>query len=231
MVRFVITIFVIVPVFCIYMLDFTIKKHFIKKMLLHQKESIEVQIPNGLQVAKHADVESFYSLNSLLSSSFLFVIAFIFLFVGGNQGLFLQYFLIGTIVFCLLDIIVYRFRKSAGFIQGTVLFNPKEKKIYAFPTIDSNNYNVYRESELVYTVEKYSIGRASEKAYVFFSKKDNRFAFKVKNLEENGFGLMLSQKNPIDMSIPFEYRFHTIISACIAIILSIVGFSLLSHTL
>ena len=120
------------------------------------------------------------------------------------------FFLIGVIVFYFIDIILFYIRRAAGYIQGAVLFDPKDKKIYVFPSIASNYYLEYHESELIYTIERYLVGRnKTDNAYVFFSNEDNYFAFKVKNLKDNNFDVMLSQQKPINMSIPFKHRFHS----------------------
>jgi len=213
----------VIALLCIYLIAYSIKNHCIKKMLQRQEESVRSQIANTLQVAKHTDIESFYTLTAMISSLFIFLIAIMELLVDGSWRLFLPCFLTGTIVFCLLDVIIFHIRKSAGVIQGAVLFDPKEKRIYAFPSITSDRYSIYQETELIYTIERYSIGKASEKAYVFFAKKENKFAFKVKSLEENNFEAMLSQKKPIEMPIPFECRFHTYTSVLIALAIFFIG--------
>lgn len=98
-----------------------------------------------------------------------------------------------------------------------------------FPSLDSDNYKEYHESELIYTTESYSSDDPSDDrywrktAYVFFTKKENDFAFKVDNLYHNDFNAILSQRDPIDMSIPFKYRFHTIINLLIAMAISLFG--------
>ena len=208
----------VIALLCIYLIAYSIKNHCIKKMLQRQEESVRSQIANTLQVAKHTDIESFYTLTAMISSLFIFLIAIMELLVDGSWRLFLPCFLTGTIVFCLLDVIIFHIRKSAGVIQGAVLFDPKEKRIYAFPSITSDRYSIYQETELIYTIERYSIGKASEKAYVFFAKKENKFAFKVGNLKDNGFEAILSQKEPANMPIPYKYQFQSLIVFLIGMI-------------
>lgn len=194
-----------------------IKKLVIKKMLLRQEESIKSRIPNMLLVAKHVDFEDSYSLMAAFSSSFIYLFALVELF--SDDGIhwvgFGVLFLVGTTFSYLIDAIVFYIRRTAGFIQGAVLFDPKEKRIYAFPSITSVYYNEYHESQLIYTTESYI---KHDTAYVFFTKKENEFAFKVDNLQYNNFEAILSQKEPADMSIPYKYQFHEIAAILIGVI-------------
>lgn len=195
-----------------------IKRYLMKQTLLKQQKLI----PGQTQFAKHiTDIEDYMS---LLCFPFLCIFCFFGLFLINYDrehawSSLLGTFLFVTFLFYALDIGVFYLRRAAGAIQGAVLFDAKEKKVYAFPSLATDYYNTYNESELVYTTERFRINKWRDKTvYVFFTKAENEFAFKVRDLEYNNFEAMLSQWEPIDMSIPFKHRFHTQIIGLIAFI-------------
>lgn len=237
-------LYVIIPygilIFNFCFTPYVIIKHIIKKRLLRQKRAIQTLIPNRLLTAEHIfDIEFPFSL-SLFFVSIPFIVGIFFHIPEDSvkeiihQMPFhiredivdwpiipLAYYMIAFILFILLHLILLYIRKALGKIQGSVLFDPKEKRIYVFPYLDSGNYKEYHESELTYTTESFWNG--GRKVYVFFTKKENDFAFKVDNLYHNDFNAILSQRDPIDMPIPFKYRFHTIINLLIAMAISLFG--------
>lgn len=203
-----------------------IKRHLMKQMLVRQQK----QIPVTTLLAKHiTDIEDSLTSLILFPCLTLFIGLFVFNYVRGNNHLredpwnsLLGIFLFVTILFYLLDIIIFYLRRATGAIQGAVLFDPKEKKIYAFPSLASDYYNMYHESELVYTTESFSVGRMAEKTvYVFFTQPETEFAFKVRDLDYNNFDAILSQQEPFDISVPFKHRFHTQIIGLIVFIFDI----------
>lgn len=220
--------FIIVGVIVLIILAFyvsipmRIKRHLMKQMLVRQQK----QIPVTTLLAKHiTDIEDSLTSLILFPCLTLFIGLFVFNYVRGNNHLredpwnsLLGIFLFVTILFYLLDIIIFYLRRAAGAIQGAVLFDPKEKKIYAFPSLASDHYNIYHVSNLVYTTENVSMGRMAEKTvYVFFMQPETEFAFKVRDLEYNNFDAILSQQDPIDISVPFKHRFHTTIIALVGL--------------
>ena len=124
----------------------------------------------------------------------------------------INYILPYTLFFYLLDLAVFYIRMARGCIQGAIIFDTQKKKIYAFPSLNSDyylgDYKEYQESELVYTKEKYP-GGFYEPAYVFFTRKNEEYAFKVGDMEENNFGEMLSQYLPANISIPIKYDHYS----------------------
>lgn len=203
-----------------------IKGHIIEKMLLRQEESIKSRIPNMLLVAKPVDTEGIYSLMGMLSLYFIFIVTFEKLFLDDAFDWlgFLLLLLIGITYSSLTDVMVFCVRRAAGLIQGAVFFDPKDKRIYVFPSITSVYYKDYHESQLIYTTERYS---KDDTAYVFFTRKDNNFAFKVDNLQYNSFEAILSQQEAIDMPIPFKHSFHTGIFNLITLAILLLGLFLI----
>ena len=190
----------------------TIKKRVIKKLLLQQEDSIKSRIPNMLLAAEHVDTEDSYSILAMFFPGLIFLYALAVLFSDNDWVGFLVLSLIGTIIIYLSDAIIFYIRRTAGFIQGAVLFDPQKKRIYAFPSITSAYCNEYHESQLIYTIE--SDSKRDELSIAFFTRKENGFAFKVKNLKGNNFKSILSQTEPVDMFIPNKYQFHEM-AACI----------------
>ena len=148
---------------------------------------------------------------------------------GFNEPLLIvyEYILLYILFFYLLDLAVFYIRMAAGRIQGAIIFDPQEKKIYAFPSVNSNyylgGYKEYHESELIHTSEHYygwGSGSFYYYANVFFTKEKNEYAFKVDDLKGNNFGEILSHQEPEDISIPFKHRFHSIILFLVSIIMA-----------
>ena len=200
-----------------------IKRHSMKQTLLKQQKLI----PGQTKFAKHiTDIEDWISTLIFLPCLVLFVGLFITNYARENNHIrenpwssLLGIFLFVTFIFYMLDVLVFYLRRKYGAIQGAVLFDPQKKLIYAFPSLASNQYNTYRASELVYTTERVHAGRHVRKTvYVFFTQPENDFAFKIRDLEHNNFDAMLPQQDPIDISIPFKHRFHTITISLIATI-------------
>ena len=216
---------------------YLINKYIIKKKLLRQERAIQTQFPQKLLTAEHVFGIEFSYIMIMMWCSAPFIIGILFHIPGAavnemirqlpfhvredHVGLlgFLLYYMIVLLLFCLFNLLALYVRKALGKIQGAVLFDPQEKKVFVFPSIDSDNYKEYCESELTYTTESYSIGARSggSTAYVFFTKKENDFAFKVDNLEYNNFGVFLSLQKDDNISIPFKYRFHTVIKFLVAL--------------
>ena len=234
----------IIILFCIYFFTpYGINKHIIKKRLLRQKRTIQSQNPNKLLSAEHVFGIEWAYLFSMLLVAAPFIIGILSHIPDDSVKemicqvpfhikessvnlvvLLLAYYVPALLLFILLNLISLYVRKALGKIQGAVLFDPKEKKVYVFPSIDSDNYKEYHESELAYTTESYASGsRNCSTTYVFFTKKDNDFAFKVDNLEYNNFGVFLSLREDDDISIPFKYRFHTFINFIIALTIFLFG--------
>lgn len=193
-----------------------IKRYLMKQTLLKQQKLI----PGQTQFAKQiTDIEDWISSLIFLPCGALFFGLFIINYVRENDFIrenpwssLWGIFVFVTFIFYALDIFVFYLRRAAGAIQGAVLFDSQKKIIYAFPSLASDRYDTYHASDLVYTTESVSMGRTQGKTvYVFFTKAENEFAFKVRDLEYNNFDAILSQWEPIDISIPFKHRFHTII--------------------
>ena len=228
---------------CFYFfIPYGIIKHIIRKRLLRQKRIIQSLIPNRLLPASHIfDIEQAYLCYMFIGSMPFIIGTFFQIPVASvkdiihqmpfhikeiivNLAVPLIYYMIALILFTLFNLILLYIRITLGKIQGAVLFDQKEKKVYVFPTLDSDNYKEYHESELSYTTESYSSGRSSRHtAYVFFTRKENEFAFKLDNLEYNNFGVFLSLRDDDDISIPFKYRFHTSIYLIIALAIFLFG--------
>lgn len=194
-----------------------------KQTLLKQQKLI----PGQTQFAKQiTDIEDWISSLIFFPCSVLFLGLFIINYVRENNYIrenpwssLWGTFLFVTFIFYMLDVLVFYLRRAAGAIQGAVLFDPQKKMIYAFPSLASDRYDTYRASDLVYTTESVFMGRYHQKTvYVFFTQPETEFAFKVRDLEHNNFDAMLSQQDPIDISVPFKHRFHTIIISLIAVI-------------
>ena len=203
--------------------NMVLKRYLMKQTLLKQQKLI----PSTTLLAKHiTDIEDSITSLILLPCLAIFIGLFILNYVRDNNYVhenpwnsLLGSFMFATIFFYLLDIIIFYLRRAAGAIQGAVLFDPNEKKIYAFPSLASDHYNMYHESELVYTTESFYVSKMAEKTvYVFFTQPETEFAFKVRDLEHNNFDAMLSQQDPIDIPVPFKHRFHTQIIGFIAFI-------------
>lgn len=209
---------------------FWIKRRIIKHKHSLQLRAIQAQARNPLQMAKHPKgIETYYSAAACLASGGLiyalwsfFAVAYFILSIIHNEGIkelpyqfIIDYILPYTLFYYLLDLAVFYIRMARGCIQGAIIFDPQEKKIYAFPSLNSDyylgGYKEYHESELVYTTESYGWSRSNEEAYVFFTRDKNEYAFKVGDMKENNLGEMLSQQEPADIPIPFKYRFHTVI--------------------
>ena len=222
---------------------YLINKYIIKKKLLRQERAIQTQFPQKLLTAEHVFGIEFSYIMIMMWCSAPFIIGILFHIPGAavnemirqlpfhvredHVGLleFLAYYIIVLLLFCLFNLLALYVRKALGKIQGAVLFDPQEKKVFVFPSIDSDNYKEYCESELTYTTEFYSTGGrgGGSTAYVFFTQKDNNFAFKVDNLHYNNFEAILSQQEAIDMPIPFKHGFHTFIFTLIALAIFIFG--------
>lgn len=200
-----------------------IKRHLMKQTLLKQQKLIPGQTKFAKQIT---DIEDWISTLIFLPCLVLFVGLFITNYARENSyfrenpwSSLLGTFLFVTFIFYMLDVWVFYFRRASGAIQGAVLFDPQKKMIYAFPSLASDRYDTYRASELVYTTESVHAGRHVRKTvYVFFTQPEKEFAFKVRDLEHNNFDAMFSQQDPIDISIPFKHRFHTITIDLIATI-------------
>lgn len=204
----------------------SIKKRVIGKMLSQQEDSIRMQYRNPLKTYEHVDIERIYS-------ALVFPTCLGFFFIAQVQDgwrAFLMYYLLATLVFCLTDTIVFLIRMAAGCIQGTVLFDQKEKTFYVFPSVTTNfyRYKEYHADNLFYLIENYTISK-NEKgvAYVFFTKDEKAYAFKVKGDNQLDLKALLIRQAPIGMSIPFKYQFHTQIPGCLAVIIALlVGYLL-----
>lgn len=212
-----------VAFFCI---SVSIKKRVIGKMLSRQEDTLRMQYPNPLKTYEHVDIERIYSALVFLTCLGFFFIAQ----VQDGWRAFLMYYLLATLVFCLTDTIVFLIRMAAGCIQGTVLFDQKEKTFYVFPSVTTNfyRYKEYHADNLFYLIENYTISK-NEKgvAYVFFTKDEKAYAFKVKGDNQLDLKALLIRQAPIGMSIPFKYQFHTQIPGCLAVIIALlVGYLL-----
>lgn len=230
--------------FIFFFTPYGINKLIIKKRLLRQKESIQTLTPNRLLTAEHIFGIEWNIIHNMFFISLFFIgVALPHIPEAYVKEIICQipfhiredivdwpiipiaYYMIALTIFILLNLILLYIRRAFRKIQGAVLFDPKEKKVYVFPSIDSDNYKEYHESELTYTTESYWY---PSEAYVFFTKKENDFAFKVDNLKYNDFNRILSQRSPIDISIPFKYRFHELIYFIFTIVLSSILFYILS---
>lgn len=218
--------FIIIPI-TILTFIFTsagIKKRVIGKMLSRQEDSIRMQYRNPLKTCEHVDIERVYSALMFITTFGIFIKAVLRLNNGNDWYAFGMYIMLAALVFCLSDTIVFLIRMTAGCIQGAVLFDEKEERFYVFPSITSNHnrYKEYHASNLFYLIENYSIDSYEKgTAYVFFTHDDRNYAFKVNGKNQINIDALISQQAPLDMSIPFKYRFHTQIPACIALIIAL----------
>lgn len=216
--------------FCSYLLIFSkIKRLITKHKVMRQQKDLQSLTTTPLQLVQNPDIEMIHTAAALIASGGFFLHAFvIFLFNGSSQSA-INDFLTATIVFALFELCTYCYRLKKGHIQGAVLFDPKEKKIYAFPSADSENYRVYAKSDLCYTTQRYLHypfpGKKGFKdSHIFFTKKERYFAFSSAIQEENGFGEMLSQIAPIeDKDVPLKYSFYSIKPLLIGFIIFIVS--------
>lgn len=203
-----------------------IKLYVIEKMLSRQEDSIRIHYPNPLKTYEHIYREDMYSALIFLCSFAIFIKAVMHLFDENDCDwqAFLMYYLLATLFFCLSDTVVFLLRMAAGRIQGTVLFDQKTKTFYVFPSVTTNlyRYKEYHASDLFYLIENYPIDRKEKGvAYVFFTKEEKAYAFKVKGdnqIDPESVGL---QQGFNGMSIPLKYRFHTTIPGCLAIIVAL----------
>jgi len=230
------------------LLPYAINRHIIKKKLLRQERAIQAQFNYILLNAKHAfSVEPDYALMMMFVAIPFIILIFFHVpeasvnemirqipFHGiedyvGLLGL-LVYYMIVLLVCCLLNLLALRVRRALGVVQGAVLFDPQEKKVYVFPSIDSDDYKEYHESELTYTTETYGLGKGPKNiAYVFFTRTDKNYAFKIDSLQYNNFEEILSRREAIDIHIPFKYGFHTYIIGLMAIAFFTIGTILVSY--
>ena len=201
-----------------------IKKRIIGKMLSRQEDSIRMQYHNPLKTCEHVDIERVYSALMFITTTGIFIKAILQQFNGNGWYAFGMCIMLAALVIYLSDTIVFLIRMTAGCIQGAVLFDEKEERFYVFPSITSNlyKYKEYHASNLFYLIENYSIDSYEKGiAYVFFTKDDRNYAFKVNGKGQTNIDALISQQAPLDMSIPFKYRYHTQIPACIAIIIAL----------
>jgi len=122
-------------------------------------------------------------------------------------------FLIYTLVFLLLDLGIFYLRKKTGLIPGAVVFDEDEKKFYAFPTYNSEWYNrdydVYHESELIYTRAKNGLLEDFRYfGYYFYTQKDEKFVFTAGDLTSNHFDEKLPLHESREISVPDKYHFY-----------------------
>ena len=223
---------------------FGIKYRIIKNKHSRQTRAIQAQARNPLKQAKHPMViEMLYSLTAFFLIGGIFFMELIFEVampffdrdnvysqVNHPYGIILLY----TLVYYLLDLSVFYIRMAKGRIQGVILFDPQEKKIYAFHSLNSDcylgGYKEYHESELVYTPERDGLGDKVPIADVFFTIDKNEYAFKLQSINGNNFVKMLSHQEPADISIPFKYSYHAKLLYIVSIICGILisfGLSLL----
>ena len=212
-----------VAFFCI---SVSIKKRVIGKMLSRQEDTLRMQYPNPLKTYEHVDIERIYS-------ALVFLTSLGFFFVAQDQDgwrAFLMCYLLAALVYCLSDTIVFLIRMAAGCIQGAVLFDQKDNTFYVFPSVTTNlyRYKEYHASDLFYLIENYPIDKYEKGlAYVFFTKDEKAYAFKVNGKNLVDLKALPSRQAPIGMSIPFKYRYHTQIPSCLALIAAIlVGYLL-----
>lgn len=191
------------------------KRRIINEMRLQQEESVRLQKSIPLTTFEYPDTETGFTL--LLSFCFLgvFFKACFQLLNGNGWTGFWTYFFAGVLLSILSEIIVFYIRKAAGCIQGAVLFEPREKMYYVFPSITSDYYKEYQESDLLYIIENSQIkghGKgAIGAAYVFFTKEEMAYAFKVMAEDHLGNDALILRKSPSYMPAPYNYRLHNLI--------------------
>ena len=209
-----------------------IKARIIRFRQSRQLKLIQAQTKNQVWQAEHPSMETDYTFAAFIVFGWLYFNLVAMYFIKGSEVIysepFKDLFFTATLYFILVDIGFFIVRMALGFIQGAVIFDPVEKKIYAFGSVNSNiysdDYKEYHESELVFTKEMFG-GRNSSTVYVFFTKENNDYAFKVDSLGilgiKNRFGEMLSQQEPADIHIPFKCQFHPGIIKLTAILIAV----------
>ena len=210
-----------------------IKKRVIDKMLSRQEDSIRMQYRNPLITCEHVDIEKIFSVGHFLPIFVILIKASVQLDSGNGWHDFFMYYSFAILVFCLSDTILFLIRMAVGCIQGAILFDEKEERFYVFPSITSNlyKYKEYPASNLFYLIENYTgVGYEKGVVYVFFTKEENAYAFKINGKKHPNIDELILQQPPINMSIPFKYQFHTkipgYISLIIALLVGILVFSL-----
>ena len=215
-------IIVEIAVFIIYFLiPVWIKNRIIKHKHLRQMKAIQPQASSSLQSASLPKREIDYSLAVCLASMMALFPVIIQLPLHYGEVVeswphLIESILIAALVYYSLDLIFFYIRLRAGRIQGAVLFDPKTKMFYAFPSANSEAYKEFHQSELIYTKESYYHG----KALVFFVKEKEEPAFKL----DGSFSLvcddvLYSRWKPVKMSVPFKYRYHTLLLIVIATVI------------
>ena len=191
------------------------KRRIINEMLLQQEESVQLQKSTPLTTYEYADSEIAFTFLIFTCFFGLFLKACLQFYNGSGWTGFWAYFFAGVLLSILSEIIVFYIRKAAGCIQGAVLFEPKEKMYYVFPSITSDYYKEYLESDLFYIIENSQIkghGKgAIGAAYVFFTKDENAYFFKVMAEDHLGNDALILRKSPSDMPAPSKYRLHNLI--------------------
>lgn len=206
-----------------------IKNRIIKQRHLRQLKAIQPQASSSLQSASLPEREMNYSSAVWLASMMAFVPVIIQLpqhygEIVESWPHLIESILIAALVYYSLDLIFFYIRLRAGRIQGAVLFDPKTKMFYAFPSANLDAYKEYHQSELLYTKESYDRG----KALVFFVKEKKEPAFKL----DEFFGLvcddvLYSRWEPVKMSVPFKYRYHSLLLLVIATVILFLSIFLL----
>ena len=213
-----------------------IKNRIMKQRHLRQLKAIQPQASSSLQSASLPEREFDYSLAVCVASMLVLFPVIVQLPMHYGEVVeswprLIESILLAALVYYSLDFIFFYIRLWSGRIQGTVLFDPKTKMFYAFPSANSKAYKEYHQSELFYTKESYYHG----KALVFFVKEKEEPAFKL----DGSFSLvcddvLYSRWKPVKMSVLFKYRYHTLLLFVIAIVvlfLSIICLALLGFSL
>ena len=195
------------------------KRRIIKRRHKNQMLRIQTRNPNNLILLPFNSIEGYYSVALCLATcGFIFHSIFLRfprqIYRGKISmevfGMILLAFLIYTLVFFLLDLGVFYLRKKTGHIPGAVVFDKDEKKFYAFPTYnsewDNRDYDVYHESELIYTREKNGFEDFKSYGYYFYTQKDEKFVFTTGDLTKNHFDEKLTLPESREMSVPFWYH-------------------------
>lgn len=190
------------------------KRRIINKILMEQEESVRLQKSIPLTTFEYPDTETAFTLLLFFCFLGVFFKACFQLLNGNGWTGFWTYFFAGVLLSILSEIIVFYIRKDAGCIQGAVLFEPREKMYYVFPSITSDYYKEYQESDLLYIIEK-GQRKGLEKtpsgvAYVFFTKEEMAYAFKVMAEDSLNDALILRQP-PTFTPAPFKYRLYNLI--------------------
>ena len=247
------TFVLLVPIIGLYIyIPSWIKRRIIKHKHSLQLKATQAQTQNPLKMAKHPmGIEPYYSFAVCFASGgliyavcFIYIVATIIVSFILSEGFkeqhyqyLIDYILPYTLFFYLLDLAVFYIRMAIGRIQGAIIFDPQEKKIYVFPSLNSDyylgGYKEYQTSELVYTTEVYWFGSRYNDgdAYVFFTKENKEYVFKVGDMRENNFGEMLSQEEPAYILIPFKYCFKFTILFFVSFFLFILTTPWVIHSL